>query len=379
MRSGMLFGAAAPLVFALGGCGGSDSPADTAPKQIGEIAMPTLASFDLAAVDSAAGRYYLAAAATNSIDVVNIATGAPMGQLAAGAFAGTHSTGFDPSHSGPNGIVPIPGTHLIYAGDVNSVKVVDASTGTLSASIVVSGSGLRSDEGCYDPDDGVVMFASPEESPPFATFISTKTQAVIAKYVFSSDTSGLEQCVYDAGSKSFLINNDGTTAHPDGEVDVIATASVLSGVPAVSKTYPLAGCGPAGLALGPNRDMLVGCNPAPGKPQVTLVLDRGNGTVLATIPFGGEDAVAYDAVTNRYFLAAFFHQTNNVSAGPATASPSLGVVDAGTRALIAQLPTGVFAHSVAVDGSTHKVFVAHFAGAASSPFAVPGVTVFSTD
>ena len=369
-------------LLALSGCGGNTPPpvVPSVAHQIAEIAIPTLTAFDLGTVDSQAGKYYLADTGKKEIDVFDIASNTQVDQYAVGAFSGDKTVGFDHSHNGPNGLVLISGTTQMYASDVNSIKIVDTATKGVIKNIPISTNGFRVDEGCYDPDDGIVMYSSPEESPPFVTFISTKTQAVIGTFVFSADTAGLEQCVYDHASKNFLINNDGTTAHPTGQVDVFSAASVLAGQPAILRSYALDGCSPGGLALGPNNDMIVGCNPPPPlTKQISLVLDRNSGAVLATIPFGGEDAVAYDAVSNRYFLPAFFHQANNVPGNPATAVPTLGIVDAATRTLVTQLPTGPGAHAVSVDGVSHKVFVPHGAGVPGSPFSVAGVTVFSTN
>ena len=375
------------ITLVLAACGGGGRGTGT--YQLGEIAIPSLSGFDLGTVDSAAGKYYLTAAGSKAIDVIDIShSDAVVGPLAAGSFAGDHTVGFDHSHNGPNGVVLVPGSPtLIYAGDVNSVKVVNPATNAVVRSISVGGSsGLRVDEGCFDPDDGIVMFTSPEQSPPFITFISTASQTVIATYVYGAGASiGLEQCVYDHASHSFLINNDGnTTNHPDGEVNVFTAASVVAHAPVISNSFATAGCGPTGLALGPNNDLLVGCIGVPGSPQISLILDRNTGAVLATVPFGGEDAVAYDPTSNKYFLAALFHQTSGIAINPGdptapASSSSLGVIDAGSRKLIASLPTGNGAHSVSVDPVTQQVFVPHAGGAPGSAFAVPGVTVFSAN
>src|SRR5260370_29421514 len=46
---------------------------------------------------------------------------------------------------------------------------------------------------------------------------------------------------------------------------------------------------PSGLALGPNQDVMVGCDPGAGNPLITLILDRTNGNVLAKLPFRSEE------------------------------------------------------------------------------------------
>ena len=56
--------------------------------------------------------------------------------------------------------------------------------------------------------------------------------------------------------------------------------------------------------LGPNNDVLIGCDPPAGDPLITLIMDRASGAIRATVPFGGVDQVNYDPPSNRYFLPA---------------------------------------------------------------------------
>ncbi len=78
--------------------------------------------------------------------------------------------------SGPDGVVAIPGTDIVYVGDVNTVKVVDVGARSIVTTITTGSAGFRTDEGCYDPDDNIMMFANPADIPPYATFISTETR-----------------------------------------------------------------------------------------------------------------------------------------------------------------------------------------------------------
>ena len=81
------------------------------------------------------------------------------------------------------------------------------------------------------------------------------------------------------------------------------------------------------------------------------------------------------------FLAAGHHSADNVSqVGNKTAkfAPSLGIVDAATRSIVGIVPTAMGAHSVAVDGESHRVFVPHAPGH-SEQFAGAGVAVFATE
>ncbi|WP_042259597.1 hypothetical protein [Paraburkholderia heleia] len=366
---------------AVAGCGGSDSsssnPASaaatpSAPKLLSNITVPNTTSpafsFDISYVE--AGRYYLADRNNKSVDVVDTRTKALLAQIP-GNFTGA---GASTDASGPDGIVGVTGTNTLYVGDVDSVKIVDTSAMQTVKTIPISTSGSRVDEGCYDPDDHLIMFASPGDTPPYVTFISTTTQAVVNRLVFNG-SSGLEACVYDPASKNFLINNDGTAANPDGELDVITASSVTSGAPAVSKSFPLGKCGPAGIALGPNSDVLIGCDPSAGDPLITLILDRNTGAQLASVPFGGVDQVAYDPASNRYFLPARHYVTSGTAASSGF-TPTMGVIDGATRKLIYTVAVGTGAHSVGIDGGLGEVFVPYQPGSAAFPNG--GISVFST-
>ncbi|MCU9953814.1 hypothetical protein OEJ37_10630 [Burkholderia sp. BKH01] len=331
--------------------------------------------FDISAASD--GNYYLADGANGTLDVFDATTMKLRDRIKAD-FAG-----IGPTHekSGPSGVLPIPGTSLVYVGDVNAVKVIDVASKQLVKRIEVSSSGIRADEGCLAPKHHVAMFSSGAEQPPFVTFINTDTHSVIAKMPLA-DSTGLEACEFDPKNDNFVLNNDGTKANPKGEVDLIPVKSVLEGKPTVQAAFKLKGCeSPSGLALGPGNDALIGCDPDEGGKQTTLIIDRTNGTPLAQIPFGGADEVAYDMVSNRYFLAGGHHSADNVSrvgAKDAKFDPSLGIIDASTRSLVAIVPTGKFSHSVAVDSASHHVFVPYGAGS-SAQFPGTGVAVFATE
>lgn len=361
-------------VATLAACGGGDKVSDppTQPKLLMNIAVPNASSppfsFDIGYVE--AGKYFLTDRNNKAVDVVDTKSNTLIAQIP-GPFIGAGAT---TNESGPDGIVGITGTNTIYVGDVDSVKVIDTAAQKTVNTIVISNSGSRVDEGCYDPDDHLVMYASPGDSPPFVTFISTLTQTPVAKLPFNG-TSGLEACTYDSASKSFLINNDGTSANPDGELDVITASSAVAASPSVSKSFPLGKCGPTGIVLGPNNDVLVGCDPPAGDPLITLILDRTSGAIHASVPFGGVDQVNYDPASNRYFLPARHY----VSGGTAAASgfdPQMGIIDGASRQLIFTIPVGTGAHSVAIDSTLGQVYVPFQAG--SGGFPNGGISVFST-
>lgn len=362
-------------------CGGSnDNPTANNPAQtnlaqphlVTNIAVPNAITppftFDVSYADN--GKYFLADRNNKAIDVVDTSTNQLIEQIP-GGFLGI---GASLDTSGPNGLVGLPGTTTLYVGDVNSVKIIDTSSQLLVKTIPLNTSGTRVDGGCFDSDDHLVGITSPAETPPYTTFINTDTQTIVGRLTFTG-SSGLESCAYDPGTKSFLINNDGTTANPDGELDVIPASSIVAGQPAVTKAFPLGSCAPSGLALGPNQDVMVGCDPSPGSPLITLILDRTNGKVLSKLPFGGVDQIAYDNVSNRYFLPAR-HWTASGTAAASGFTPQMAVVDAASRTIITQLPVGAGAHSVAVDGKSGQVYVPYQPGK-DATFPNAGISVFT--
>jgi hypothetical protein len=177
-----------------------------APHVVADIAIPGVGpgvnfSFDLG--DISGGRFFFTDRNNAAVDVIDIASQKLVAQIkgsGALAFAGA---GARPALSGPDGINAVG--NLLYVGDVNSVKIADPATNTIVKSITVSTGGVRADEGCLDSVHNVYMISSPEEATPFATFIDTRTQTILAKVTFSdaggAPSAGLEQCRYDAASR----------------------------------------------------------------------------------------------------------------------------------------------------------------------------------
>ena len=397
----LIVGVAIAATLLLGGCGGGGGGGNSlngGPKAL--IAVPNVKagtnfSFDISDVDSARGRMYFTDRNNKSVDVIDIKTNTFLKQIMGGfrgCDTGPTCAGANNDKSGPDGLNRIPGTTFIYVGDVNSVKIIDTQTDTVVNTIAIGGaSGLRADEGCYDPDHKIFMISSPGEMPPFATFIDTTTQKIIATMLFTDPgtgplgtaSGGLEACIYDHGTASFLVNNDASTANPHGEVDVIPAAAILVGTPAAPviltippiapgngfKVFPLGNCDPTGIDLGPGTDFVVACRQNTGQ-LTTQILNRTNGAVLATINFGGSDAVVYDPSLNRYYLGSSRWTASGLSAGSAgctaasPCTPVLGIIDAASRTLIATPVSGNNAHSVAVDATTHQVYMPYSSAAA---------------
>lgn len=318
------------------------------------IAVPNVTaggkfSYDIGLVDPEKSAYYLADRTNKSLDVFSTTSLTLVAQI--GGFTGDGSSS---DKSGPDGVVAIPGTDTVYVGDVNTVKVVDVAARSIVTTITTGSAGLRTDEGCYDPDDKIMMFANPADTTPYATFISTGTRSIVGKLQF--DASGLEQCVYNPATKNFYINNDGSRSNPTGELDVISADSVKQGAPKISAAFPLTNCGPTGMALR-EEDLLIGCDPAAGQPEVTLVVNAETGAMKRQIPqVGGSDQVAYDP-NNRRFYTASRNMTSSGTAGTGATTPVLGVIDADNLKWIENVPTAPNSHSVAADPLANHIFV----------------------
>jgi hypothetical protein len=125
----------------------------------------------------------------------------------------------------------------------------------------------------------------------------------------------------------------------------------------VTATYPVSNCTPAGLALGPRHEALIGCSgifgTTPSVLSQSVVINLDSGFVDATFPqVGGSDEVWFDPATQHYYLGA---RSNQSSSGVVT--PVLGTIDARSLQFDGTVPTSTSAHSVAADRVSHHVFV----------------------
>src|SRR5215471_1824413 len=407
MRTLQILGVLLIAAMTLGGsCGGSSSSTPGSSSGVSVkalIAVPNITStsnfsFDIAGVDSASGRLYFTDRNNAAVDVIDMKTNTFLKFIGKGVFHGCDTgpscVGANNDKSGPNGLNVIPGTNFIYVGDVNAVRIIDTTTDTVVNSINIGGSsGLRADEGCYDPDHHIFMINSPAEDPPFATFIDTNTQKIIATLLFTDPgtgpggpaSAGLEACVYDHGTQSFLNNNDGSTANPHGELDVIPAAFVMQGTPAapVVLTLPAAApgngfhyfpegdCDPTGLTLGPGTDIGIVCREGTtGHPLLFLIMNRVTGQIVASLNAGGGDQVTFDPSSNRYYEAASRWTPNGLAgvngacSGAAPCTPVLMVIDANAHTVISKVEAGNNAHSVAFDPATKQLFMPYSSSAA---------------
>jgi hypothetical protein len=339
--------------------------AGQAVKLVKTIPVPGLVIFDISFVDPATQLYYLADRSNQTIDVVDARRDVLVRQIQGGfkGFTGNNDT------SGPNGVV-VSGHWLFVTDAPSRIVTIDLRTDQIVSEVSTGGApGLRADEVAFDPIHNLLLPVNNADSPPFATLIkvdpATGKLTVLTRITFTNATNGAEQPIFNARTGKFYISIpevDGVTA--DGAVGVISTAGVLE------REMPVKFCQPAGLALGPRNDMLLGCSLAfdtagnpftaadPNAADATQIIMDANGSIDAVIHgVGGSDEVYFNPGDGRFYTAS----RNN------PAGPVLGVIDSRTRALVEVTPTfntpatapaprGT-AHSVAVNPANNHIFV----------------------
>ena len=319
--------------------------------RVGTIAVPgaPLTSFDIGFVN-ADGVYALADRSNRGLDFFDSATGRFLGR--ATGFTGHSPAGGDVS--GPNGVVAV-GRHEFWAGDGDStVKAVDLRTKKVIAAVATGGK-KRADELTYDPRDNLIIAVNNADDPPFVTFISTRTRKVVGRLELKRASDGAEQPVWDPASGLVYLSIPAL----DGSESRGAVAVIDPRTRSLVRFMPVEKCMPAGLALGPHDNLLLGCSDdaiKAGFPARSFIMNAATGRIVASLPkVGGSDEVWADPRAGRYYLAAVAN----------TGGPVLGVADSTTNRWIGNWPTGPSAHSVAADAATGKVFVPIAAGAAS--------------
>jgi hypothetical protein len=348
--------AALPALLALGG---SAAAADEVFKATTAITLPggqKVSSFDISFVDPVIGLYILGDRTNKAVDVVDTDNNTVLVQLGKGSFTG--ATGNNDT-SGPDGVL-IVRHREVWAGDGDSTfKVIDLFSQQITHTVSTGGA-KRVDEMCHDPRDKLVMMANNAETPfPFVSIVSTQTYNVVKKITFDGSNNtpkavnGAEQCQWSLRTGKFYISipEVGGTGGAGG-VAVIDPKTMN-----VETTFiiPLASCqAPQGLAIGPDHQILLGCNGAGGSDHPTAIIDERNGRVIRTLKNqSGADEVWFNPGDGHYFLA------RSSAVAP---TQLLGVVDAEGLRPDQSIPTTTSAgppnaHSVAADPIMNQVYV----------------------
>lgn len=318
-----------------------------------------LGAFDISFVDPKINLYVLADRTNASVDFFNARDATFIGRV--DGFKGVVSVNGTVNNglSGPDGVV-IVNDKEVWAGDGDStVKIIDIATFQVVDTISTGGQ-FRCDEMAWDSTDHVLAVANNADTPPFVTLINTDTHQILGKITFDGTNgtpdatkTGIEQPQWSPTTGLFYVSvpqifpNDTT----QGGVSVIDPMAMK-----VTATHPVSNCSPAGLAIGPGHQAMIGCGgsfgTAPNILTQSLLIDYTTGEVLQSYPVGGNDEVWYDAGTHHYYLSA----RNNVE-GSGKANPVLGTVDALTLMYDGGVPSSTSAHSVAADRVSGHVFL----------------------
>jgi hypothetical protein len=356
---------ATAVVATLLGNAAAQKPSEEVFTATSAITLPggqKVTAFDISFVDSGLGVYILADRTNATVDVIDTIDNTVLKQLAATPpFAGVKPC-VPPAGAndcvGPNGVLTIG--KEVWAGDGNStIKVINLISG-VTTDVIDTGGKRRADELCYDPDDQLVMMANDAETPfPFVTLISTVSHAVLKTIVMDGTggtpaaTNGIEQCQWSPRTGKFYlnipeVNGPGNDTKP-GAVLQISPQGVIE------KTFsiPLDKCaGPQGMALGPENQILLGCNNPNHTVPSTVIINARSGTVIHLLPNeDGSDQVWFNEGDGHYFLAESAARPNQ----------RLGVVDAQTGKVDPSATTGAGGaggnHSVAADPVKNQVYV----------------------
>jgi len=345
----------------------TNASADEVFKPTKAISLPAgqkINAFDISYVDPVIGVYILGDRTNKTVDVVDTDTNALSAQLTAiPAFvgvAGSCASGNVNDCSGPDGVIVIRHRE-VWAGDGDStVKVIDLFS-RATTHVISTGGKFRADELCWDPREKLVMVANNADDPPFASIISTEDYTVKAQIKFDGtngapkSNNGAEQCQWSHRTGKFYISIPGIDGQPAGTGGV---AVIDPKTRKVETTFivPLASCAaPQGMALGPDNQMLLGCNGAGGANHPTAIIDERNGKVIRTLANqSGADMVWFNPGDGHYFLA------RSSAVGP---TQLLGVVDSdGIRQdqsiATTTSPGAPNVHSVAADPILNQVYVA---------------------
>src|SRR6516165_7057386 len=265
--------ATAPLLIA-----GSTWAAQPAPalRLINSLPIPVSAlnpgtgtfSYDISFVDQSTGVYYLADRNNFAVDVVSAESivtqifptnGHP-------PFAGISPPAFSTATAGPNGVVAA--FPFLFVTDAPSrVLSFDLTTNpptTVSECTTMTGEPTRADELAFDPKDGLILAINNAATPPFGTLVKVNqttgdltcgTNILLDAAHGVAATNGAEQPVWDPGTQKFYLSIPQLDGNP-----ILGGVLRISTTGTVEATYQIFFCSPAGLALGPNENLLVGCN-----------------------------------------------------------------------------------------------------------------------
>ena len=225
----------------------------------------------------------------------------------------------------------------------------------------------------------MLLVVNNADTPPFATFVivnqSTGHLTVSARITFDAAhgvdaQNGAEQPVWDGTLNRFFLTipQIGSNVQNGGVVRINPFSA------SVEATYPVNFCGPAGLTLGPNQNLFIGCNTVfdtngnvwdpngavPADPR-DVIINANNGAILATVRgVGAGDEVWFNPGTGNYYATGSGSPERPLSGNGSTPA---GVVDASFGIVSQRFPTYNVAavttpttgHPVHPAGTSHSI------------------------
>ncbi|MFZ1904089.1 MAG: YncE family protein [Steroidobacteraceae bacterium] len=231
---------------------------------------------------------------------------------------------------GPHGVALAPdlGRGYISAGRANAIVVFDLKTLARLKEIKTTGEGP--DAILYDPATHRVFSFNGHSGN--ATAVDATTDTVVGTIPLPGKP---ESAAADGKGRVYVDLED------KNSLAVIDPQKLT-----VTAVFPIAGCDePAGLALDAARERLFpGCHN-----QVMAVVDGRSGRVLSTAPIGaGVDAGAYDPGTSLAFASC---------GGDGGSLAVVRASRAGVAEVAESVPTQRGARTMALDLTTHRVFL----------------------
>jgi len=325
-----------------------------------------LNSFDIGFQDPVLARYFLADRTNKTLDVVDTSktcgNGLAVTQPLPKVFVGVQANG----ENGPNGVITANNHTEVWAGDgtdssgphagQSSVKAINLSTNAVTTIYIPHGTG-RADELCEDPQHHLVLIANDRAADKLLTFIDTHTKTVVKQIKLDAvdpnsqgvnAINGIEQCQWSPRTNKIYLNVPRATVKGTAGPGVVLM--INAGSMKIEKIFnvPSPCVGNQGMAIGPGRQILLGCSNAG---TGSVIINELDGSLIASVDgLNGNDQVWYNPGDDHYFLAASNH----------TGGPVLGVVDAANEAgpvADANATTAAGSHSVASDPVHNQVFV----------------------
>jgi len=271
---------AVPILLLPAGSVSADEDQRGAVKLLTTVPIPTslvpLRAFDISWVDQATQLYYLGDRSNKSVDVVDAKTNTFVRHIT-GGFTGVVFNANNTANndkSGPNGVLVFgpPGRQFLIVTDAPSrVVSINLNNDTIVNPVVFTGGtdAVRADELAFDPQDGLLLVVNNADSPPFATLIKVNQQTGVLtqpqnkegvdRITFTDATNGAEQPAWDPKTRRFYISIPEVNG-PGGTGRTGAVKRINPHTATVEATFLVQDCQPAGLTLGPNQDLLLGCS-----------------------------------------------------------------------------------------------------------------------